>query len=133
MLSLRYIVVVSNEGRSRGLSDVAMPKVAHDPLLQKRLQEFVDNHGNVAAAARMLGVDRATLWRFLERGMARIDTRQAYSAALEREAAKSETSVAVQAVAVAVGRNPRLEERELRQIRRACEGVLALLNAYEGR
>jgi hypothetical protein len=114
-------------------SAAPMPKVEQDRPLQSRLQEFVAKHGSVRSAAQVLGVNHASLGRFLESGMAIAGTRREYSAALEREAAKSGTTVAVPVADVAVGGRLQLAERELRQIRRTCESVLALLDAYEGR
>lgn len=108
-----------------------MPKVEQDLPLQRRLQEFVDRHRSVRSAAHLLGVNHSSLSRFLESGMAVAGTRREYSAALDREAARSETPVADSVADVAVSGH-RLAERELRQIRRTCESVLALLDAYEG-
>lgn len=136
---LRFILRdIYNPGRRYG-----MPKCDKDPVLQDQLHRFMSENGltRCAAAAR-LGVERTTLWRFCETGRARGDTRVRLREALEKCNMEARLSVACGAVGAfravdpvvppvrAVSREV-LTDRELKQIRKACEGVLALLDVYE--
>lgn len=100
------------------------------------MRRFISEHRlSVSGAAAMFGVERSSLWRFCQSGMARGDTKARYREALATRATKSATGVAdfaqLPASQPLLGTQELLGERELRRIRAACEGVLALLNAYE--
>lgn len=122
---------------SKGSCD--MPKCAPDPALQERVHRFMRENGlTVSGAATKLGVDRTTFWRFCDSGRARGDTRASYSAALEKRNKNNKETVADDAVkADALTARTRtslqggLAGHELKLIRKACEGVLLLLDAYE--
>jgi hypothetical protein len=133
---LRFILGdIYNPGRRYG-----MPKCDMDPVLQDQLHRFMsENELTRCAAAARLGVERTTLWRFCETGRARGDTRARFREALEKCNMEARLSVAGDAVGAvdpvvppvrAVSRGV-LADRELKQIRKACEGVLALLDVYE--
>lgn len=113
-----------------------MPKCESDPALQDQLTRYVTERKlSVRAAASELEVEHSGLSRFLNTGLARADTRAKYREALNKRATNTATSVAVPSGAVAAVRRSLHEgvlgERELRQIRRACEGVLKLVDVYE--
>ncbi len=112
-----------------------MPKVAPDTALQNRLNAFLQERGiSVAKAAKEFGFDRVSLWRFSNTGMARGDRRAEYKSALDRATcSESETNVAVAVKENGVRPQVSVGDRELRRIRQACECVLKLLDAYEGR
>jgi predicted DNA-binding protein (UPF0251 family) len=122
---------------SRGLCD--MPKCESDPALKERVHRFMrENRLTKSGAAAKLGVDRTTLWRFCDSGRARDDTRALYRGALEKHNKNTATTVAdyaVKADALTVRARTSLQGglagHELKLIRKACEGVLALLDVYE--
>ena len=95
-----------------------------------------ENRLTISGGAATLGVDRTTFWRFCDTGRARRDTKTRYREALAKRNKKSATHVANDAIdAPALQALPMLQgvlaERELKQIRKACQGVLALLDVYE--
>ena len=112
-----------------------MPKVAQDDELRTQLQQFIQaNEMSIPQAARELGVDRVSLWRFLSTGKARKDRRQVYHASLARlRLEKTETT---SAGSVSLSKRatmpPPVHARELLHIRRVCDSLLRLLDAYEG-
>lgn len=116
-----------------------MPKCEVDSVLLEKMHRFMrENRLTVSGTAAMLGVDRTTLWRFCDSGRARDDTKALYQEALSKRntiAGGCVSDDAVDAGALAVqarsGLQGLLADRELRRIRRACEGVLALLDVYE--
>lgn len=116
-----------------------MPKCEVDSVLYDQVHRFmIENSLTISGGATTLGVDRTTFWRFCDTGRARRDTRTLYREALEKRNRKSATSVvddAIDANAPAAQARPSLQGvlagRELRQIRKACQGVLALLDVYE--
>ncbi len=116
-----------------------MPKCAVDSVLLEQMHCFIrENRLTVSGAAARLGVDRTTLWRFCSSGKARDDTKALYQEALLKRnviAGGYVSDDAVDADALAVqapsGSQGLLADRELKRIRRACEGVLALLDVYE--
>lgn len=116
-----------------------MPKCESDPALQERAHRFIKENGlTVSGAAAKLGVDRTTFWRFCDSGRARGDTKALYLAALEKRNENNQKSVADDAVKadalIAHARSSLhggLAGHELKLIRKACEGVLLLLDAYE--
>lgn len=116
-----------------------MPKCDVDFELQQEVKRFMhENRLTKSAAAKALGVDRATFWRFCSSGRAIGDTRLRYRDALAKcsgSASLQPKNVSFDAVSAAdqpVSRSrPVLELSELAQIRRTCESVLALVGAYE--
>lgn len=112
-----------------------MPKCESDPELQAAVHAFIKEHAlTPGGAARRLGVERSKLWRFCQTGRAHEKTKSSYRAALTREAHKNATSVAVDSAPAkrSLSEAPGLpDERELKQIKKACEGLLALVHAYE--
>lgn len=116
-----------------------MPRCEVDSVLLEQMHRFMrENRLTVSGAAAKLGVDRTTLWRFCDSGKARDDTKARYRESLAKRnmiVGECVSDGAVDADALAVQARPGfqglLADRELRQIRRACEGVLALLDAYE--
>lgn len=122
---------------SRGLCD--MPKCESDPALQEWVHRFMRESGlTKSGAAAKLGVDRTTLWRFCDSGRARGDTRASYRKALEKHNKNSATIVADDAVKMdpltfhaRTSLQEGLTGHELKLIRKACEGVLALIDVYE--
>ena len=95
----------------------------------------------VNATATLLGVNRTTFWRFHETGEALSSTRARIREALAKRIVFAESRVADEAVdPVGVDASRQQERRspqggladcELKQIRKVCESVLALLNVYE--
>lgn len=117
---------------SRGSCD--MPKCETDPALQEQVHRFMrENRLTTSGAAAKLGVDRTTLWRFCDSGRARDDTKALYREALEKRNRNSATGVANEAIKVAAHTSLQggLASHELSLIRKACEGVLTLLDVYE--
>lgn len=116
-----------------------MPKCDVDRVLHEQVQLFIRENGLTKnGAATILGVDRTTFWRFCDTGKARGDTRDLYRDALGKHNKKAAAFVADDAVNadldVAQTRltlQGVLADRELKQIRKACEGVIALLDVYE--
>jgi hypothetical protein len=116
-----------------------VPKCKVDSILQDQVHRFVRENGiTVNGAATVLGMNRTTFWRFHETGEALGSTRARIREALENRNNCTTGRVAYDAVGGDAGEQqarPILQgmpdENELMQIRRACEGVLALLNAYE--
>lgn len=119
-----------------------MPRCEVDSLLQDDVRRFVKESGlTVNGVATLLAVNRTTFWRFHETGEALTSTRARIREALANRIKRTEGGVADGAVhQVDRGASMRLERarlqgsltgRELRQIRKACEGVLMLLNVYE--
>jgi hypothetical protein len=116
-----------------------MPKCETDPALLEQVNRFMRENGlTISGAAAQLGVGRTTLWRFCDSGKARDDTKALYRGALEKcnnRPGKSVADVAVKAGAVKAhvrtGLRSGLASHELKLIRKACEGVLALLDVYE--
>lgn len=118
-----------------------MPKCEFDPILHERILQFVREGGLTPnAAATKLGVDRTTFWRFCDSGRARNDTKTLYIEALEKCNSKVKDVVAYDAVKTdeAIARalttfQGSLAGDELKLLRRACESVLLLLDAYEAK
>lgn len=112
-----------------------MPKCERDSELQAAIQNYIEANGlTPGGAARRLGLERSKLWRFCQTGRAHGNTRASYRAALAREVQKTATLVADKAPVRAASFNeaPGLpNERELKQIKKTCEGLLALVSAYE--
>jgi hypothetical protein len=119
-----------------------MPKCEADHILQDQVRHFMNkNRLTISGAAVRLGVDRTTFWRFCESGRALGDTKALYREALEKCNKKNETNVVpvaddgieadALAVQVPLASQGVLADRELKLIRKACEGLLALLDVYE--
>lgn len=116
-----------------------MPKCEVDTLLQDQVRHFVSENGlTVNGAATLLGVNRTTFWRFHETGGALSSTRSRIREALANRNKHATVRVTDDAVRAGERRHqarslPRgaRANRELKQIRKACEVVLALLNVYE--
>lgn len=116
-----------------------MPKCDVDRVLQDEMLRFISESGlSVSGAAAKLGVGRTTLWRFCDSGRARGDTRALYREALSKCNSNHAGDVADDAVSAhANAGQPRrigqagLTDVELKRIRKTCESVLALLEAYE--
>lgn len=116
-----------------------MPKCEADPVLQDQVRCFMIENGlTVSGAAVRLGVERTTFWRFCDSGRARVETRARYREALQKcnknatifaaDDAIEKGALLAQARLVPRGG---LANHELKLIRKACEGVLALLDVYE--
>jgi hypothetical protein len=116
-----------------------MPKCEVDSALQDQVHRFVSENGlTVNGAATLLGVNRTTFWRFHETGEALGSTRARIREALVNRNKRSATRVADDAVGTDASEHQArpilqgvLADRELKHIRKACEGVLALLDVYE--
>lgn len=112
-----------------------MPKVAPDVDLQKRVLLFIkEQEISVRKVAQRWSVSNSSLSRFCKTGMALDAMRFQYRRALDREVRrKNETNGTslngdnrhVQPLLV--------RDHEMRRIRLACESVIKLLDAYEGR
>lgn len=116
-----------------------MPKCEIDSVLQGQVHRFVSENGlTVNGAATLLGVNRTTFWRFHGTGEALSHTRARIREALANRKKCTAVLVADDAVGTDASKHqarPILQEvladHELKQIRKACEGVLTLLNVYE--
>lgn len=113
-----------------------MPKIDRDEALQREVEALIAAYGGSGALiAREIGVDRSLLWRFRRTGRAIPATRDKLRNGMERLRKNRATPVA-DSVASS-GRGPRVwaglvgRDPELRQVRRMCEGLLALLDAYD--
>ena len=110
-----------------------MPKCEADHILLDQVRSFMRENGLTASgAAAKLGVERTTFWRFCCSGKARADTKNLYREAL-KECNKNKGVSVADFVAVKSRLAPKvsLADHELQMIRKACEGVLALLDVYE--
>ena len=105
-----------------------MPKVLKDDLLQDEVRAVVREAGSFEAAASALHINKATLWRFHERGCAIARTRLTIREALKR--IKSETNFA-QNVTNSTNRDADDHVTNLRTIRAFCQSMIALVDAYE--
>lgn len=116
-----------------------MPKCKVDSTLQSQVQRFIRDRGlTINGAATNLGINRTTFWRFCDTGKASPKTKLQLRNALEKRNEHAAQSVSFDAnEVIPASREPALLEfladRELKQIRRACEGVLALIDVYEAR
>lgn len=116
-----------------------MPKCEVDFALQDQVRRFVRDNGlTVNGAATLLGVNRTTFWRFHETGEAlgrtKVRIRDAIANRNNRAAVRvADDAVASDATELQFRPLPEgaLADREIKQIRKACEGLLTLLNAYE--
>lgn len=116
-----------------------MPKCEVDAVLLDEVRRFVTERGlTVNGAATVLGVDRASFWRFHNTGKARGDTRAKYRKALQNCNASSVDCVAVDEPdgneTGSLARQTRrgvLTRSELRQLRSVCEGILVLVSTHE--
>ena len=106
-----------------------MSKCEVDLVLREQVRRFIrENRLSVSGAAAKLGVDRTTFWRFCSSGRARSDTKALYREALAKCIINA---VAVSSLAQADQvPQARLPDMELKRIRKTCETVLALLDAY---
>lgn len=113
-----------------------MPKCEFDPDFQGLLQRFAsDNAFTVNGAATALGVDRTVFRRAYKFGIALESTKKKILKALEKSSRRVIFDDAVSVAGGAPQSIPLLHgvlaDCELKQIRRACESVLALLDHYE--
>lgn len=112
-----------------------MPKCKIDPALRDQVHRFISDSGlTINGAAVRLDINRTTFWRFCETGKASARTKLRLRDALEKRntSATNNDSDASNMTPTQVPALLRLmEDRELKQIRRACEGVLALIDVYE--
>lgn len=113
-----------------------MPKCEFDPDFQNQLQRFVsDNSFTVNRAATALGLDRTVFRRAHKFGTALESSKKKILKALENSSKITGSDDALCTVGDFPHLRPTLDgvlaDCELKQIRRACEGVLALLDHYE--
>lgn len=116
-----------------------MPKCEADHVLQDQVRRFMKENGlSASGAAGKLGVDRTTFWRFCDSGRAHKNTRILYREALEnrnKNATNFDVNDAIEtdtlAGQVLLAARGVLADHELKLIRKACEGLLALLDVYE--
>lgn len=107
-----------------------MPKLSKDVKLHQDVQNFVKAAGTVSQAARELGVDRVTLWRFYHSGCALDRTRHALSQAISRN--KSVTTENLAHETTTTRTTPRVvSEEDLRTMRSICNGMMTLIEMYE--
>ncbi|WP_141100952.1 hypothetical protein [Roseateles aquatilis] len=106
-----------------------MPSVTRDNHLLSRVAAFILLTGSVASAARQLGVNRVTLWRFANSGCAISRTRLALDRSLS--ALQSETA----GTGVAEQQKPHASRPglapELQGLRDLCTRVVSLIDALE--
>jgi hypothetical protein len=112
-----------------------MPKIVKDDLLQDKVRALVQAAGSYAAAARMLDINKVTIWRFHETGCAIDRTRVAIKEALRRVESEinNKKSVTDNAgnVTNSLGKKTDLQVPDLRMIRAFCQSMIALVDAYE--
>lgn len=116
-----------------------MPKCETDHALQDQVRRYMnENELTISGAAAKLKVERTKFWRFCNSGRAHDDTKASYRKALEKcnehsaaFVANSEFKTDALAIQVRPASKGALADSELRLIRKACEGVLVLLDVYE--
>lgn len=111
-----------------------MPKVQKDQRLHGQINALVARcGGSKAEAARRLGASKASLGRFLRSGGALERTKERYRVALERLGAGSETGGSGAADPSAQVTAALVDQATRDAIRRMCDGLVVLLDAYEAR
>lgn len=108
-----------------------MPRVETDEALLREVRRYVESAGGVTKAARALGMDRSTLWRYLQSGSAiernRAKLRQvARSQENETTAQESATNEQLPAASLAG-----CSIDELRKVRSMCRQAVMVIDWYE--
>jgi len=107
-----------------------MPKLKKDDKLHQDVQNFVQAAGGLPQAARQLGVNRVTLWRFCHTGCAIDRTRHKLSQGISRN--KSATSEYTAHETSTIQTAPRfVSDEDLKTMRLFCNGMMALIDMYE--
>jgi hypothetical protein len=108
-----------------------MPRVSKDVELHGEVRAFVSNSGGVAKAARLLGFDRSTLWRFLKTGCALEQTRLKIQAGLKRNESATNAPLRNRMEAVLDKEPVPVLGDELKVMRAFCQKMMALIDMYE--
>lgn len=108
-----------------------MPKVQTDQLLHSEVSAFIDEVGGVARAAKLLGLERSTLWRFRKSGCALERTRKTISEAMKMRN-KNATSASIRdAHGTKAEDYVSLKQDDLVTMRAFCQKMLTLIDTYE--
>jgi len=107
-----------------------MPKVEKDHVLLRSIQTIVEDCNGYGPAAKRLGVDKMTVWRFCTSGRAIERNRARLAAAAKRYESESHgTDIIKRLLHFA---NPdKVTADDLRAIRNFCQKMIALVDAYE--
>jgi hypothetical protein len=106
-----------------------MPKIAPDDNLLIEVRALVAKHAGCSAAAKFIGINKATLWRFLNTGAAIERNKAKLRAAVkehenEPREPKSETSEADE------GSRNRLSLDDLERMKSMCQTMILVIESY---
>ena len=107
-----------------------MPKVQKDDVLLRSIQAIVNECGSCSRAARRLGVDKMTVWRFCTSGRAIERNRVRLADAVKRYENES-SSVSIDEKLLHFANRDKVSADDLRVIRNFCQKMIALVDAYE--
>lgn len=109
-----------------------MPKVQQNADLAIEVNKIVARLGSQASAAKHIGIDKTTLWRFLGTGRVIERNRKLLQQAVANE--ENETPLAANEMhperSEANGRASRLPE-DLQRIRAMCQSMMTMIDMYE--
>ncbi|MDE1713568.1 hypothetical protein PWG14_13420 (plasmid) [Chromobacterium amazonense] len=111
-----------------------MPKIECDKPLQVRLDQVIRNAGSPTAAAKLLGLERTMIWRFLKTGRAISKNREALSAALDAHEAQHKENATIQAKNAtneSFLQLANLSLEDLQRMRAFFQSMIAVLDCYE--
>jgi hypothetical protein len=107
-----------------------MPKIQPDHDLLFQVNKIVEKYGGCSPAAKYIGVDKATLWRFLKTGCAIERTRTTLRKAVELR--KSATSIGGGGEnETNLGKLATLSLDDLQRIKSMFQTMILVIDSYE--
>jgi hypothetical protein len=105
-----------------------MPKVQRDDGLLQRLQTIVKECDGYGRAAKRLGIDKMTVWRFCTRGCAIERTRMRLSEAV-KSYEEDPSRIKLNAQLLHFANQDKVTAEDLRVIRHFCQKMISLVDA----